>query len=224
MLQGKGNKMSDELQTTSKQQLQQPLSHPVPTEFNQYGDNSTQVGNVEHYHDTKAMIVMPGGSQRYGADAIDTAIQFDYSCYNLFVSDSGCYNGASFIVQKNKAMTETTPIDLRQKCAGLLPDGVATIKKFPAIFAEKNHHQKYTDTDHKAYFGYVLDAIVIECGIMVSFVSLSPVPQQLLNDNLSAFGLESAWAVNELDHIHWDIKRINLVEALNKVGCRVLSF
>ena len=112
---------------------------------------------------------------------------------------------------------------MKALCAALTPEAIAIVKTFPALFCSENHHFTKTDPDHMAYYGYVTDIKVQDNGIKIYFTKLNAFPQQVLIDIAAELCIGGARAFNELSRTHWAIKRVNLVEELEKAGCRVFK-
>lgn len=75
----------------------------------------------------------------------------------------------------------------------------------------------------KQFIGITSDVKVQDNGIKVYYQILNWIPQQRLNDLAMQLGLGSATSFNELNRMHWAIKRINMVEVLREAGIRVFS-
>ncbi len=103
---------------------------------------------------------------------IGQGVTFNYDCFNFFVLGGEEYEGAFFLVPKDRALTESTSQEMKDLCASLSPEAVAIIKTFPAIFCSENRHYSKTDPDHMAYYGYVTDIRVQDNGIKVYFTKL----------------------------------------------------
>ena len=48
------------------------------------------------------------------------------------------------------------------------------------------------------------------------------VKQQVFNEHAADFGIEGTEFKNELDCTHWSIKRVNVLETLEKVGHKII--
>ena len=154
---------------------------------------------------------------------IGQGVTFNYDCFNFFVLGGGQYEGAYFIVPKDRALTESTSQEMKDLCASLSPEAIAIIKTFPAIFCSENRHYSKTDPDHMAFYGYVTDIKVQDNGIKVYFTKLNQLPQQVLIDLSYELSIAGAKSYTELSRTHWAIKRINLVEVLENAGYRVFK-
>ena len=154
---------------------------------------------------------------------IGQGVTFNYDCFNFFVLGGEDYESAFFLVPKDRALTESTSQEMKDLCASLSPEAIAIIKTFPAIFCSENHYYSRTDPDHMAYYGYVNDIKVQDNGIKVYFTKLNTLPQQVLIDLSFELGIAGARSFTELSRTHWAIKRINLIEVLEKAGYRVFK-
>ena len=210
--------MSDDTQIAKTgNNLSQPAKpqQPIQANLNQYGNDSTQIAYVEKYE--QPVFIIPG-TPSAGMPMVGQNVTFNYDYYNLFVIGTEQYKEQPFIVPKNKALTESTSQEIKDQYATLTPEAIAIIKTYPALFCSKNHNFATTDPDHIAYYGYVTDIKVQDNGIKVYFQPLNQLPQQALIDLSEDLCIEGARAFTELSRTHWAIKRINLVEVLEKAG------
>ncbi len=219
--------MSDDIQIAKTgDNLPQKIQpqQPIQANLNQYGSDSTQIAYVQNYDGTinQTVLIMPGTSAT-GVPMAAQGLVFNYDCFNLFVIGTEQYTDPSFIVPKNRALTESTSTEIQAQCAALSPEAIAIIKTYPAIFCSENHHFSTTDPDHVAYYGYVKDIKIQDNGIKVYFQILNQLPQQALIDLSEDLCIGGARAFTELSRTHWAIKRINLVEVLEKAGYRVFK-
>jgi len=213
--------MSNEIQVADSNQLPEK-KRPSQVELKQEGDHNTQIAVVERLDFNQNVLIMPG-AQQTGGVAIAQGMKFNYDCFNFFVLGDEQYDGTSFIVPKNRAITESTSQEMKDMCASLTPEAIEIIKTFPAVFASENHHYTKTDPDHMFRYGYVTDIKVQDNGIKVYFQTLNMLPQQVLIDLAEELCIGGAKAYNELSRTHWAIKRINLVEVLEEAGYRVFK-
>lgn len=198
---------------------------PTPTTpaFSQNGDNNTQIGYVGKYENhAHTLIVLPSNHSCVRNNGVQE-LKFNYDFYNLFVIGAETYQDSSFIVPKDRALTESTAQDIKDMCDSLSPDAIEIIKTFPAIFASKNHGHARTDENHIAYYGYVEDVVPQDNGIKVYYRPLNEIKQQHLNLMAFELGIAHAKAFNELNRTHWAIKRINLIEELERAGISVFK-
>ncbi len=214
--------MDKDLQIASNQPLQK--AQPVPVTLTQTGNDNTQIAYVQHYDaTTNQTVLIVQGASPAGGTVVGQGLTLNYDCFNFFVLGTEQYDGPTFIVPKNRALTESTSDEMKALCAALTPEAIAIVKTFPALFCSENHYFTKTDPDHLAYYGYVTDIKVQDNGIKIYFTKLNAFPQQILIDIAAELCIGGARAFNELSRTHWAIKRVNLVEELEKVGCRVFK-
>ncbi len=214
--------MDKDLQIASNQPPQKAQS--VPVTLTQTGNDNTQIAYVQNYDGTTNQTVfIMQGAQPAGGTVVGQGVTFNYDCFNFFVLGTEQYDGPTFMVPKDRALTESTSDEMKALCAALTPEAIAIVKTFPALFCSENHHFTKTDPDHMAFYGYVTDIKVQDNGIKIYFTKLNQVPQQLLIDIAAELCIGGARAFNELSRTHWAIKRVNLVEELEKAGCRVFK-
>jgi hypothetical protein len=204
----------------TSQQLPQRVKPAQPVSLTQNGNDNTQIAYVERYE--QSVVIFPGVASA-GMPVIGQGVTFNYDCFNLFVLGTEQYNDPFFIVPKDRALTESTSQEMKELCASLSPEAIAIIKSFPAIFCSENHRYAKTDPDHMAYYGYVTDIKVQDNGIKVYFTKLNQLPQQVLIDLSEDLCIGGARSFTELSWTHWAIKRINLIEVLEKAGYRVFK-
>mgnify|MGYP003098330516 FL=1 len=211
-------KMGQSLPKTNQPQ------QPIQANLNQYGNESTQIAYVQHYDaTTNQTVLIMQGTQPASGTVIGQGVTFNYDCFNFFVLGTEQYDGATFMVPKNRALTESTSDEMKAQCAALTPEAIEIVKTFPALFCSENHYFTKTDPDHMAYYGYVTDIKVQDNGIKIYFTKLNTLPQQVLIDLAADLCIGGAKAYNELSWTHWAIKRVNLVEVLEKAGYRVFK-
>ncbi len=211
--------MENEIQIVQQGQLQS-----APGTLSQTGDYNTQVAYLEKLDASTNVFVMNSEQGNLGVDAVDAAIAFNYEYYHLFVMEGNAYTGKSFLVDKSVALTQSTADALMKKYFSFSADARNDMLRFPALFAAKNRTYKTADDSQFVSYGYVVGIDVFDKGIQVSFVPISRVPQKLFNEHCSEFGLDSVMGCNELDTIHWSIKRGNVKEILKNFGYRVLAY
>lgn len=210
--------MDKELQVVPQQLPRQ--AQPTPVSLTQTGNDNTQIAYVARYEQNVA--IFPS-AQQTAMPVIGQGVTFNYDCFNFFVLGGEQYEGAYFIVPKDRALTESTSQEMKDLCASLSPEAIAIIKTFPAIFCSENRHYSKTAPDHMAFYGYVTDIKVQDNGIKVYFTKLNQLPQQVLIDLSYELSIAGAKSYTELSRTHWAIKRINLVEVLENAGYRVFK-
>jgi hypothetical protein len=212
----------DELQPISTMLPSQEQPQQVSVQMEQSGGEGRQFGYVQKYESTNntTVLMIPGNEADDDDDTPDEEIEVDFSCYNLFVITDEQFRGKYFVVPKIRAISESTPPDLME-LADLTPDKIAIVKKYPAIFANQNHLFARTDDSHKAFFGIIRDIQIKEEGIWIYFHKMRKVKQQIFNEHAADFGIEGTEFKNELDCTHWSIKKVNVLETLEKAGHKI---
>ncbi len=211
----------------NKPQLMNPAviqQNNAPTEINLPGDNNTLIAHADNVkNEYKSTILinnpMPGMQQ---SSVMQVSLNLDY--YNLIVVAGDILDGTCHVmVDKERAITESTSDELKKKYAALTPEAITEIKTFPTIIATENHSYGKTDDEHCAHYGIITDIKVQDNGIKIYYQFLNQVPQERLNALLFELGLQGNTNFNELNRMHWSIKRINLVEVLRENGIQVFS-
>ena len=104
--------MSDDTQIAKiGNNLPQPgrPQQPIQANLNQYGNDSTQIAYVQHYDaTTNQTVLIMQGAQPAGGTVVGQGVTFNYDCFNFFVLGTEQYDGPTFIVPKNRALTEST--------------------------------------------------------------------------------------------------------------------
>lgn len=142
--------------------------------------------------------------------------------FNLFVLENEEYSNGVFSIAKTKAIQNYThEIDIEQ-FRFLDAAAISELKQMPCIFAKRNAFYNHTNNNHPAVIGRITD--VINQGETIKFVfeGFQAIPQQLLNENITALGLARAALRNELDEEHWSIKREDLIQIISDLGITVI--
>lgn len=189
----------------------------TPTEINLPGDNNTLIAHADNVNNEyKPMIVInTPSSVTHQSKVMLVRLNLEY--YNLIIVAGDELDGTGHVmVDKDRAITESTSEELKKLYATLTPEAIEIIKTFPAIIATENHEHGKTDDNHFADYGIITDVKVQDNGIQVYYQLLNKIPQQKLNELLFELGIQGNSTFNELDRMHWAIKKINMVEVLGK--------
>ena len=135
--------------------------------------------------------------------------------YNLFVISDEIKNWR-FTIPKDRALRNNS--DIVKKFAELTPETISQIKTFPSLFMYENtEFGGRTSPDQKAYFGFVTDLRVQENGIIkVRFRRDADINQQQINDIAHLLDIHESSGIMELNHTHWTIKHVDLIEELTE--------
>lgn len=194
--------MADEIQVTSSGGLQQIQ----PTSFTQSGDNNTQIGYVQQ----QIININQGGFMMNSY--MPSMINNQY--YNLFVVDQTGFNGMVSIPRKT-ALDDYTDVDIRRIYAKPKLVALEKIKQLPSVFVIRNKYGNHTDPGQNAGLGYVINMEELGDVIRIMHTPLQPIQQELLNGLERELDLKAAAEINELDVVHWSIKKVDIMQILN---------
>ena len=185
--------------------------------FTHPGDNGIQIANQQG--GTVNIILPSTGGALFNAA---TTISTEY--YNLFVVGDDVFTDTHVLVDKKRALTVSEGVapEISSQLAALTTEAIATIKTFPSIFATENRHYGRTDDDHNAIFGFVTDVRIRDKDIKIGFQKLCYIPQQRINEMATNLSIKGSSAFNELNRMHWTVKRVHLVQELKEAGISVL--
>lgn len=183
------------------------------------GDNNNFVARAEKV-ENNVTIMLSNPRSRRGENS--TRISLNTDCYHLFVVSGEDFLEPYFLVPKDRALTESTNDELKRKYATLRPEAIKELKRYPAIFADKNHLFGKTNDEQNAYLGIITDVKIQDNGIKIYYRIFTAIPQRILNEQGFEFGICGAKSFNELNRTHWALKQINLKEALQKTGIQFL--
>lgn len=185
-------------------------------------------------------LITGGGSLSMLWDSIEE----DISASKLFYSNSKSKKGDAAVVENHQVsrdyynlfvigseeITErfTMPIDrsLRgesetvKKFADLSTESIKMIKTFPSLFMNENtRYGGKTALEKEAYYGFVTDLRIQENGfIKIRFRCDAKVNQQKINDIADLLDIHQGSGVMELNHTHWTIKYVDLIDELIVAG------
>lgn len=194
--------MSDEIQVQSSSSLQFQGS---PT-FQQTGSGNTQIGYIGQQINHITMGGMP---------QVIRPANPNYEYYNLFVIDQEQMDSLVAIPRKH-ALNEYTDQEIRKVYA--LPGLVAAeeIKRLPSLFVIRNRYGNHTAPDQRAGYGYIVDIVQKSDTVIVTASISHVIRQEKLNLLEQELQLLSAPENNELDCVHWAIKRVNLPQLIQE--------
>lgn len=195
------------------------------TTFNLPGNNNTLVAHTDAVNNTYSVMMVGGAPPRPGSPSAAHTITLNTDFYNLLVVGDDELNPqyCHCLVRKDRAITESTSKELKAAYATLSDDAISVLKTYPAIIATENHAYGKTDADHYAAYGLIVDVKIQDNGIKVYYQILNWIPQQKINEFRFELGIEGCSGTNELNRMHWAIKKINAVEVLREAGIQVFS-
>ncbi len=194
--------MSDELQVQTPTGLQVQGS---PT-FQQTGSGNTQIGYIGQQINHITMGGMP---------QIIRPANPNHEYYNLFVIDQEQMDSL-VAIPRHQSLNAFTAEEVRKIYA--LPGLAAAeeIKRLPSLFVIRNRFGNHTTTDQCAGYGYIVDIRQKSDTIIVTASISHVIRQEKLNALESELQLLRAPENNELDSVHWAIKRVNLPQLIQE--------
>jgi hypothetical protein len=201
-----------------------PTSSKIPLTFTQTGDNGTQIGHVDTVNAYTTVEMVALGMQPDGTIArMGSALSREY--FNLFVvACGGRFEElvGSFLVMSQRALVYTDN-DIRERLIYLTDADRAEIQTYPSLFMYENADYGSAAPDQIAYFGRVTE--IRPHGkdhIKVKYHLIKDISQQRLNELLMELNLGGTNRFNELNHTHWAVKRVDLMDELNAAGISLL--
>lgn len=191
------------------------LATTIPTTVNQYGDKSVHIDTVKHM--SQSVTVLPVIQQiRPGiTKASPKTISNEY--YHLFVMGGETFDQDHFLCSADRALNVYwTSEELRNKYGQLTTANIEELKTFPALFMQEaeGYYAKPAE-EQQAYLGIVEDIHVQDNGIKIRWRMIWPIPMQQISKIGFELGMKDMTkAITEINHTHWAIKQINLMEEL----------
>lgn len=177
-------------------------------------------GNYSFTHNGSGMQVGYVGQQTnyinlggFATAYIPPVLNTEY--YNLFVADQRALDGYIAIPRK-QALNDFTEQAIREIYAKPGLAAADDIKALPSLFVIRNHFGNHTDEGQIAGFGYVQDIQIKGDAVIVLATQLLPIQQERLNCLEQELRLLSAPENNELDCVHWAIKKVNLLQLIEE--------
>lgn len=141
----------------------------------------------------------------------------DREYYNLIVTTHEIKNSRTSI-HKQRVLTGDS--DIVKRLADFSEESRTRLKTFPSLIMNENtEYAGRTDPDQIAYFGFITDIKVQQNGLVrVKFRCVAEISQQAINENSDALDIFGGNGLMELNHTHWTIKNIDLIEELTEAG------
>ncbi|MBP9999979.1 MAG: hypothetical protein KBT01_00365 [Clostridiales bacterium] len=145
-------------------------------------------------------------------------VELSHEYYNLFVTENESFkDDAPFLISHEHLLQREMDPDLIRRFSTLSEEALEEICSFPCIFTCKKEHYGQADPDIPIHFGYIRKIKNLRSGVKIypGYIRFPSVISQLsLHNSLAEFDLWGDASINELDHVHWSIKRLNLMERL----------
>ena len=137
------------------------------------------------------------------------AIQsFSEEYYQLIVTcEEDVFSTGVVSVIANRALTKyNVPPEIFERCSTLTEEGIAELKRFPAIICQENTEMKGTTSPNQyCMYCYIQKVMVVGKNIKIAFKPIAPIQQIKLCDKRNAmfFGLNMDCAITDLNHSAW---------------------
>jgi len=178
------------------------------------------IDEIKNFNHTSQIFVMGGLPGM--PNATPTQITYSRDYYNLIVyGDEPMLTDCHITLDKDRCLVELQHIteELRDRFSPLTPEIIEELKGFLCILACENRHYGWTDEDHFASIALLTDVKNRSNGIELYFHPIFAVPQAKLSEKVFELGLSGRYKrYNELNHSHWTVKKIDLMEVLDDAG------
>lgn len=150
------------------------------------------------------------------------AIQsFSTEYYQLIVTcDEDVFKDGVVSVIANRALTKyNVPQEIYERCSTLTEEGIAELKRFPAIICQENTEMKgVTSPTQYCMLCYIQKVMKVGKNIKIAFKPIAPIQQIKLCDKRNAmfFGLNMDCAITDLNHSAWSVRKVNVFEAFKE--------
>lgn len=163
-------------------------------------------------------------STTVNGNTITSNIQPNNDYYNLFVLDSEEFAKGYFVINRQDALlhldNDAKEIHRKDNFNSLI-----RCLLYPCLFANKNSVSYKKAADNQlSYFGYLANIEETQEGYKFFFSIVSSLPQNIFNDNCAAFNLKTSIGENELDKVHWSIKKKDIVKSIRSLGFNVAAY
>lgn len=184
------------------------------------GNKSTYIENLNELHYTEKTYNI---STTVNGNIITSNIHPDNSRYNLFVLEGEEFAKGYFIIPREKCLLH---LDKEIESEYSLVESISLLKclEYPCLFVNRNETYKTAGNNQIAYFGYLAEISMTTDGCKFIFSIVCSLPQIIFNRYTSDFNLKKSRGENELDCIHWSIKKKNLIKAVKKLGYNVAAY
>lgn len=152
------------------------------------------------------------------------AIQsFSKEYYQLIVTcEEDVFSTGVVSVVASRALTKyNVPSEIFERCSTLTEEGIAELRRFPAIICQENTEMKgVTAPNQFCMFCYIQKVMVVGKNIKIAFKPVAPIQQIKLCDKRNAmfFGLNMDCAITDLNHSAWSVRKVNVFEAFKEAG------
>jgi len=145
------------------------------------------------------------------------------SRYHLFVCGGESFTCGFFEVGKDRALVErSTCEEFQRRYVRMTDEIIAELKSYPALFMDETTKEKI-DKGMYVYWGIVTDIKRKTSSIQIYFQILTAIPVQQIIDIRSDLDIMGTPFYGEMNHSHWALKDVNIVDVLSRAGISVLA-
>lgn len=186
----------------------------------QYGKENICIDRADTIN--QAITINFSSVQRLSPDAVittDRIVNTDY--FNLFVVGREPFEQDHFLVPADRVLSAYwTNEELRKEYGPLTQEIIERIKTFPALFmAEAEKYYAKAGEGQQVFFGFIDSLRVQDNGVKIRWQPIWSIPMARISAIGFALGMKNmSRAISEINHTHWAIKRINLIEELKEAG------
>lgn len=206
--------MSDEL-------IRRDPSLPSTNTLQQEAEKIYNIDNIQSFHNHTNQIFVTTGLPGMPGTA-PTPITYSRDYYNLIVyGQEPMLTDCHITFEKRRCLVERENIteELSARFSPLTPEIIEELKGFLCILASENKYGGWTDDKHYASVAQLLDVKNRTNGIELYFHPLFAVSQARISELVFELGICGRYRkYNELNHSHWSIKEIDLMEVLSDAG------
>jgi len=190
--------------------------------------HAEKIVNVEHANTIQTQNTIYISAGLPGMPGYNPApVSFSRDYFNLIVyGDTPLLSEGHMTFEKKRCLVEYDNIEahLKARFSPLTPEIIEELKSFLCIVACENRHYGWTDDDHYASVAQLVDVKNRSNGIEIYFRPIFAIPQARLNEIGFQLGMRGTYRkFNELNHSHWTVKAIDLLEVLNDAGLNPLN-
>lgn len=221
--------MKNELQPVSGTNLpatEVPAANVPATVVNQNGEKNVHIDHADTVNQN-ITFSFPYIARTPDGRMQPTARNINRNYYNLFILGAEPFDTDHFIVPLDRALSSYwTSDELRAELGELSNEAIEKIKTFPALFMpEAEGYYAKASEEQQVFFGFVDGVRIQDNGIKIRCQLLWPIPMQQISNIGFDLGMKDMTrAISEMNHTHWAIKRINLVEELKDAGISLFGF
>ena len=194
----------------------------LPENATYIGQNNARNFNINNSDVTFNLTIQQPGTANSAAQMI--AVQnFSKEYYQLLVTcEEDAFQNNYVTVSPERALSQRyVPPEILGRCSSLSEQGIAELKKFPALICMENEElHGNAGQDQCAVYAYITCIKKEGHNVKVAFHPIEPIPQKILCDKKNAiyFDLTMDCAVTTLNHSAWSVHRVNLFEAFDEAG------